>query len=57
MKKTPGCLPYIPGSSIKGMLRSYFPKEGSADEQEKQAYITEVLKNTGVTFETESDEN
>lgn len=49
-------LPYIPGSSIKGMLRSYFPKEGSADEQEKQAYITEVLKNTGVTFETESDE-
>lgn len=49
-------LPYIPGSSIKGMLRSYFPKEGSADEQEKQAYITEVLKNTGVKFETESDE-
>ena len=49
-------LPYIPGSSIKGMLRSFFPKEGSADEQEKQAYITEVLKNTGVTFETESDE-
>lgn len=49
-------LPYIPGSSIKGMLRSYFPKEGSADEQEKHAYITEVLKNTGVTFETESED-
>ena len=45
-------LPYIPGSSIKGMLRSYFPKEGSADEQEKQAYITEVLKNTYVKLQT-----
>ena len=49
-------LPYIPGSSIKGMLRSYFPKEGSADELEKRAYIKEVLKKYGVTFQTENKE-
>lgn len=49
-------LPYIPGSSIKGMLRSYFPKEGSADENEKREYIKEVLNSCGITFQTENKE-
>lgn len=37
-------LPYIPGPAMKGMLRSYFPKNDSADEQEKREYIRGLLQ-------------
>ncbi len=37
-------LPYLPGSSLKGVLRSYFPSEGeNENESEKAGYIRSLL--------------
>jgi len=38
-------LPVIPGSSVKGLLRSVFPKEGERYRDKKAEYISELLKN------------
>ena len=32
-------LPYLPGSSLKGILRSYFPQKGKKDQATKEEYI------------------
>lgn len=37
-------LPVIPGSTLKGMLRSCFPEKGKADGQEKNNLIESVIK-------------
>jgi len=43
-------IPVIPGSSIKGMLRSVFPGKAKSNNDERKKYIkgliTEILKNT-----------
>ena len=36
-------LPVIPGSTLKGMLRSYFPEKGKVNEQEKKELIKSVM--------------
>lgn len=41
-------LPYIPGSSLKGVLRSVFPE--SADDKPRLSFIKEILKDIGVNF-------
>ncbi|MEE1518168.1 MAG: type III-B CRISPR module RAMP protein Cmr6 [Lachnospiraceae bacterium] len=42
-------LPYIPGSSLKGMLRSYFPGDGKSNEvdEECKEYIDGLLQELG----------
>ncbi|WP_035571256.1 type III-B CRISPR module RAMP protein Cmr6 [Halonatronum saccharophilum] len=37
-------LPIIPGSSVKGLLRSAFPVEGERYDEEKEEYIKEILE-------------
>ena len=36
-------LPYLPGSSLKGSLRSYFPQKGKDEQAGKEAYIKSCL--------------
>lgn len=40
-------LPIIPGSSIKGVLRSAFPEKGQKYYNEKNEYIKDILKDIG----------
>jgi len=54
-------IPVIPGSSIKGMLRSVFPGKAKSNNDERKKYIkgliTEILKNTPANIDIESLEN
>jgi CRISPR-associated protein Cmr6 len=56
-------MPIIPGSSVKGLLRSVFPqrvvvpKKKTANQDEKEKWIKDILtKNCGVTGEINVDE-
>lgn len=44
-------LPYIPGSSIKGVLRSYFPGENKEEYEMKESYIKGILNKEDLNVE------
>ncbi len=44
-------LPYLPGSSLKGILRSYFPSGHKDNKQEYISYIKECLQKENVNVE------
>lgn len=44
-------LPYIPGSSLKGALRSYFPEENREENKMKATYIKGILNKEDLNVE------
>lgn len=43
-------LPYLPGSSLKGMLRSVFPGNNKENKEEFREYLVGILQNTGANI-------
>lgn len=41
-------LPYLPGPSVKGIVRSVFPVRGSSANGERRQYVLDLVKNSGI---------
>lgn len=48
-------LPYLPGSSLKGVLRSVFPGQQKEDKEEYESYLMGLLEEIGISHVQSED--